>query len=260
MTKISKSTKIASAALAAAFIVACVPRTVTADACGWYCIRSGSEVPPCPAEFCYLEDHGGYYVDRAATEEDKRIYLTFDAGYENGNVARVLDVLRDHDAKGTFFILENLVSHDPDLVTRMVDEGHVVANHTATHRDMTAVGEEEFRRELERMENAFYALTGKQIGRYYRPPEGRLSEESLKYAENMGYKTVMWSFAYADWANDAQPDPKEAFEKIISNTHNGMIILLHPTSDTNARILGDLIDAWRAQGYRFCTADELGSR
>jgi len=232
-------------------------RSAFADEYSWYCTRTGSEVPPCPREFPYLEEHSGFYVDRNATDDDKRIYLTFDAGYENGNIERVLDVLKENEVNGTFFILENLVVRNPDLVQRMCDEGHIVANHTATHRDMSAVSEDEFTEELTRMENSYNALTGQQLAKFYRPPEGRLSESSIINAENMGYSTVMWSFAYADWDNDAQPDPASAVEKIISNTHNGMIILLHPTSATNAEILGELIDRWQAMGYRFATVDEL---
>ena len=254
---IKKSVKITAALICAALAFAPASQAAYAGAGDWYCIRSGHDIPPCPPEFPYLEEHTGYYVDRAACDGDKRIYLTFDAGYENGNVEKVLDVLSDHKVKGTFFILENLIAHDPDLVKRMCGEGHVVANHTATHRDMTAISRGEFESELRRLEDAYRDLTGREIAPFYRPPEGRLSEESVEYAEDMGYSTVMWSFAYADWANDAQPDPAEAVEKILSNTHNGMVILLHPTSATNAAILGDLIETWKSEGYRFCTVDEL---
>lgn len=241
----------------AALILLLTPNTSYAEVTGWYFTRSGHDLPPCPPEFSWLEEHGGYYVDRKATPEDKRIYLTFDAGYENGNIAKILDVLAEKDAHGTFFILENMVKREADLVMRMKNEGHTIANHSATHPDMTRLSEAEFSGELERMDSCYKKLTGESIARFYRPPEGKLSEESIGFAERMGYKTVMWSFAYADWDNDAQPDPASSVEKILSNTHNGMIILLHPTSATNAAILGQLIDSWRAEGYRFATVDEL---
>ena len=230
---------------------------VSADFTGWYFTPSGHEVPPCPPEFSWLEEKGGRYVDRGATEDDKRIYLTFDAGYENGNIAKILDVLSEKEAKGTFFILENMVRRESELVLRMKNEGHTVANHSATHPDMTRLSEEEFREELDRMDDRYRELTGEPIARFYRPPEGKLSPESVGFAERMGYRTVMWSFAYADWDNERQPDPEKAVEKILANTHNGMIILLHPTSSTNAAILGRLIDAWREEGYRFAAVEEL---
>jgi len=234
-----------------------VQTAAVAESVGWYTVRSGGEVPPLPEDLAFLEDYSGYYVDRSATDADKRIYLTFDAGYENGNVAKILDVLAEKKVNGTFFILENLVKRDPALVKRMRADGHVVANHSATHPDMTGPDEDGFRAELDRMDACYRELCGEPIARYYRPPEGKLSRESLGFAERMGYKTVMWSFAYADWDNNAQPDPDAAIEKIISNTHNGMIILLHPTSATNAAIIGRLIDEWRDMGYRFATVDEL---
>ena len=244
-------------AILAALSVTALGVTSAADAAGWYCIRSGNDTPPLPKEFSYLEKHGGYYVDRAATSDDKRIYLTFDAGYENGNIARVLDVLKEKSATGCFFILEHMIECEPELVLRMKNEGHTVANHSATHPDMTRLSEAEFREQLLRVEDAYRCLCGEELSKFYRPPEGKLSEKSLINAEKMGYRTVMWSFAYADWDNENQPDPEASVKKILGNTHNGMIILLHPTSGTNAAILGRLIDEWRAAGYRFASLEEL---
>ena len=249
--------KIKTTICAAALSLLLLPCASHAEVNGWYFTRSGNKVPPCPAEFGWLEEHGGYYVDRTATDQDKRIYLTFDAGYENGNIEKILDVLAEKDAHGTFFILENMVKRESELVMRMKNEGHTVANHSASHPDMTKLSEEEFKEELDRMDASYKELTGDPIARFYRPPEGKLSLESICFAERMGYKTVMWSFAYADWDNEKQPDPDASFEKIMSNTHNGMKILLHPTSATNAAILGRLIDTWREAGYRFASVDEL---
>ena len=116
---------------------------------------------------------------------------------------------------------------------------------------------DEFEGELRGLEALYRDCTGKEMSHYYRPPEGRYSEKSLSYAQELGYKTVFWSLAYADWDNEKQPDPEKSKEKILSRTHNGAVILLHPTSATNAAIMGDLIDAWRAMGYRFGTLDEL---
>lgn len=188
----------------------------------------------------------------------KTLYLTFDAGYENGNVAKVLDTLQAENVPGAFFILEGLVKHDPALVERMEKEGHLVCNHTASHRDMTKVDNiEDFRAELCRMETVYTELTGKKLSPYYRPPEGKISERSMAFAKECGYSTIFWSFAYSDWDNQRQMDPEKAKEKILSETHNGAVVLLHPTSATNAAILGDLIHAWREMGFRFGTLDEL---
>ncbi len=231
---------------------------------GWYFHHSkNGEQPPTPAEFSYIHGLDGYFVDKNHPAEgaDKVLYLTFDAGYENGNVAKILDILKEKNVPGAFFILEGLVAHEPAVVQRMADEGHLVCNHTASHRDMTKCHSlKEFQAEMERMEQVYRELTGKKLSPYYRPPEGRLSKESLGYARECGYSTILWSFAYDDWDNGRQMDPEKARAKILSETHNGEVLLLHPTSATNAAILGDLIDAWRGMGYRFGTLDELTGR
>ncbi len=190
-------------------------------------------------------------------EDEPVVYLTFDAGYENGNVERILDGLRAEGVPGAFFILENLVNRNPELVKRMADEGHLVCNHTARHKDMTTFTEADFKEELGRMETAYRTLTGQEMARYYRPPEGRFTLENLDWAKELGYSTILWSFAYADWDNEKQPDPEAALEKILAGAHNGMVLLLHPTSETNARILPGLIRALKDRGFRFGTLDEL---
>ena len=211
--------------------------------------------PPIPAEMSYITEHNGYFIG----PDEKVIYLTFDAGYENGNVARILDILKEEEVPGAFFILENLVTRNTDLVKRMAEEGHSVCNHTASHRDMTKIQtKEEFEAELAKMEEIYKEYTGCEIAKFYRPPEGKLSEPNVKWADELGYKTVMWSFAHADWDNAKQPNPESATEKILAETHNGEIILLHPTSATNAEILPTLIREWKKMGYRFGTLDELG--
>lgn len=228
----------------------------------WYVQRKKDHSQPsADPNMKFIENMGGYYVDKNHSDPadtDRVLYLTFDAGYENGNVARILDTLREKDVKGAFFILGNMTERFPDLVMRMKNEGHTVCNHTYTHNDMSAVADEaEFAAELARMSDAYKNLTGEDMPKYYRPPQGRFCERNLKYAESLGYKTVFWSFAYADWDNNKQPSHESAMKKILDNTHNGAVILLHPTSKTNADILGALIDKWREDGYRFGTLDEL---
>ena len=228
-------------------------------AMNWYCARNKEhKQPTLDANMSIIEKYDGYYVDKKATEDDKVVYLTFDAGYENGNVKKILDAMKEENVTGAFFILSNLIDRNPELVCRMVDEGHIVANHTSTHKDMTRVENmEDFKSELDRLGEEYRALTGREMAHYYRPPEGRFDEKSLDFAKQLGYKTIFWSFAYADWDNGKQPSEENAKKKIFDNMHNGAVILLHPTSETNARILGEVIRALTAEGYRFGTLDEL---
>lgn len=230
----------------------------------WYCAhRDDGKQPECDPEMRFIEEYNGYYVDKAHSEpdsDDKVIYLTFDAGYENGNVEKILDVLKEENVQGAFFILENLIKQNTDLVKRMAEEGHLVCNHTARHRDMSKVSDiDTFKSELEALESIYKEYTGLDMAKVYRPPEGKFSKANLSMANELNYKTVMWSFAYADWDNEKQPDPEKAKAKVLAGTHNGEILLLHPTSAVNAEIMGDLIREWKSMGYRFGSLDELQS-
>ncbi len=229
--------------------------------CNWYCAHQKDHVQPrADAALSFVETHGGYYVDHRHTvpdAEDKVVYLTFDAGYENGNVARVLDALRDEGVPGAFFILGHVAEKYPDLVRRMADEGHLVCNHTFTHKALTGTSPEAVAAELGRLEKACRDSAGVTVAKYFRPPEGKFDAALLDSASALGYKTIFWSFAYADWDNARQPDPARAKQKILENIHNGEVMLLHPTSATNAAVLGDVIRALKAEGYRFGTLDEL---
>ncbi len=228
---------------------------------GWYVRRNAChKQPEIDAVYQYTEDYDCYYVDKryCDTSEEKVLYLTFDVGYENGNTAKILNILKDEGVKGSFFVLSHLVMDNTDLVLRMANEGHIVCNHTSKHKNMTKIHSfEEFAEEILRLDRIYREKTGKEMAKIYRPPEGRISEENLKFLEKMGYKTVLWSFAYADWDDKKQPSPESAIEKIMSNTHNGAIFLFHPTSETNAKILGQCIQQWKSEGYRFATLDEL---
>jgi peptidoglycan-N-acetylmuramic acid deacetylase len=208
----------------------------------------------------FIEKYGGYYVNKKYPDSarDKVIYLTFDVGYENGNVERILNVLRDEGVSSAFFVLENFIVKNPNLIMRMVNEGHLVCNHTATHKNITKFSSrEELKAELERLENLYFDVTGLKMQRFFRPPEGKFDQRTLAYLNELGYKTVFWSVAYADWDNNNQPSSNFAKEKIYSNLHNGEIMLLHPTSKTNADILKEVIAELKSRGYRFGTLDEL---
>lgn len=214
--------------------------------------------PPDASELSFIKDYNVRWIDRNAKESDKVIYLTFDVGYENGNVKRVLDALAEYKAPGTFFILENVVNRCPDLIMRMHEEGHTVANHTAKHSDITKICDKQIlKKQLTDLEKCCKEKLGIEISKYFRPPEGRINEQSLSYLDSLGYKTVFWSYAYADWDNAHQPNPEASIQKIIDHTHNGMVLLLHPTSSTNAEILPRLLKTWTEMGYRFGTMDEL---
>ena len=189
---------------------------------------------------------------------EKVIYLTFDAGYENGCTAKILDTLQKHNVKAAFFLVGNYIARNADLVRRMVEEGHTVGNHTMHHPDMSKLKDKEaFAKELQDLEELFLEKTGKPLPKYYRPPQGIYSEENLKLAKDLGYKTVFWSLAYVDWKNDSQPSKEEAFAKLLPRIHPGAVALLHSTSETNAQILDELLTKWEEMGYHFGTLDEL---
>ena len=191
---------------------------------------------------------------------EKVLYLTFDAGYENGCTAQILDVLKKNQVSAAFFLVGNYIERNPDLVRRMVQEGHIVGNHTMHHYDMSKLSDKAaFSKELTQLETLYRDTVGSEMPKYYRPPQGIYSEENLKMAQELGYKTVFWSLAYVDWNNDSQPTPEQAFQKLLPRTHNGAVVLLHSTSRTNAQILNELIGKWKAEGYRFGTLDELFS-
>jgi len=156
-----------------------------------------------------------------------------------------------------FFILDNIVLRNPDLVTRMKNEGHLVCNHTKSHKNICRMSKDEIAADLGALEELCFNKTGVDVAKYFRFPEGRYSEDALKTVYDLGYKSIFWSFAYADWDNNRQPAPEKAIKKVLENTHNGAVILLHPTSATNAEILPTLIKEWRAQGYTFGTLDDL---
>ena len=189
---------------------------------------------------------------------EKVLYLTFDAGYENGCTAKILDTLKEKQVPAAFFLVGNYIRQSPDLVRRMVAEGHTVGNHTMHHYDMSRLSDKAaFSKELTDLEALYKETVGQELPKYYRPPQGIYSEENLKMAQELGYQTVFWSLAYVDWNNDAQPTREAAFAKLLPRTHNGAVVLLHSTSRTNAEILGELIDKWKAMGYRFGTLEEL---
>ena len=228
---------------------------VSADGNWGLSFQTEGEVPIANADANYLKKYEAYYAE---VTKEKVLYLTFDAGYENGYTAKILDTLKKHQVPATFFLVGNYIESCPQLVERMVKEGHVVGNHTYTHPDMSAIETEEtFSEELSKLENAYKEVTGKKMKKYYRPPQGKYSEENLKMAKDMGYKTIFWSLAYVDWYESDQPTKEEAFDKLIPRVHPGAVVLLHSTSKTNADILDELLTKWENMGYSFKSIEEL---
>lgn len=186
------------------------------------------------------------------------IYLTFDAGFENGNTPQILDALKKHHAPAAFFLVGNYLETAPDLVRRMVDEGHVVGNHTMSHPDMSKIADlDTFQKELQGVEDLYREVTGEEMVKLYRPPQGKFNLENLKQAQQLGYTTVFWSLAYVDWYTDNQPTKEQAFDKLLPRIHNGAIVLLHSTSSTNAQILDELLTKWEQAGYSFGNLKDL---
>ena len=188
--------------------------------------------------------------------ENKNIYLTFDLGYEAGYTSKILDTLKEKNVQGAFFITAHYLNTAPELVERMINEGHIVGNHTVNHKSMPDLSDDEINSELMKLNQSLYKKFGYEM-KYMRPPKGEFSERTLSITESLGFKTVMWSFAYVDWNEDSQPNQDEALNRILSNLHNGEIMLLHATSKTNSEIMGQIIEGTQNQGFQFKSLDEF---
>ncbi len=222
----------------------------------WYFKTNGEHKQPIVFDGDKMPDkYGTIYL---GDPEKKVIYLTFDAGYENGNVVKILDTLKEHGAPAAFFILPAIVRKNPELVLRMASEGHLIGNHSYSHKDMSKITNyNEFLSELTRLEDVCREEIGLSLTKFFRPPEGTFSEQMLAFCKQAGYIPVFWSFAYADWDNAKQKNPDWAYEKIMENIHNGEVILLHPNSQTNAIILGRVLTSLKEQGYSFGSLEDF---
>ena len=241
------------AALVLAAFVMFAPALETAS---WgLSFSSAGAAPNGPASKAQLKKYDAAYIGNS---EEKVIYLTFDAGFENGCTEKILDVLKKHEAPAAFFLVGHYIEKNADLVRRMAAEGHTVGNHTMHHYDMSKLSETAaFEKELADLEILYKEVTGCDMPKFYRPPQGIYSESNLQMAKEMGYKTVFWSLAYVDWNQNKQPTKEYAFSKLLPRIHNGAVVLLHSTSTTNAEILDELLTAWEQQGYRFAPISEL---
>ncbi len=227
----------------------------------WYIKRNGNEAPSFPKDSDMLAEYNCYFIDKKASKDgEKVIYLTFDAGYENGNVEKILDVLSENDVTAAFFVLDNLIYKNPELIKRMQRDGHLICNHTKNHKDLSGASKEVIKKDLEALEEICLDVAGVEMSKYFRFPCGKYSREAIKSVSELGYKTLFWSFAYEDWDNGKQTGENAAIKKVLENTHDGAVILLHPTSATNAKIMHRLITEWKRMGYSFGTLYELVER
>lgn len=230
--------------------------TVSTEISNWgLSFKENGRAPIANATSRALKEYNAYYV---GNDDEKVIYLTFDAGFENGYTENILDTLKKHDVNAAFFLVGHYLEEEPLLVKRMVDEGHIVGNHTYHHPDMSKISDKEsFSKELTSLEELYKQLTGQEMPRYYRPPQGKFNENNLIMANDLGYKTIFWSLAYVDWYNDKQPTKEHAFEKLVPRVHPGAVLLLHSTSKTNSEILDELLTKYKAEGYSFKSLDDL---
>jgi len=202
-----------------------------------------------------LKEDNAYYVGDTS---QKTIYLTFDCGYENGNTEKILDALKKHNAQGTFFVVGNFLETAPEIVKRMQTEGHLVGNHTYHHPDMSKISDlSSFQKEMDDVANLYREITGEEMAKLYRPPQGKFNKENLKMAKELGYHTFFWSLAYVDWYQDKQPSAEEAYGKLLPRIHPGAIVLLHSTSKTNGEIMDELLTKWEELGYTFGSLEEF---
>ena len=241
--------------LAVGFGIRCIWVNVMSTGSWGLSFRTEGAPPIGPASTAQLKKYDAAYLGETG---EKVLYLTFDAGYENGATAQILDVLKKHEVPAAFFLVGNYLEKNPDLVRRMANEGHLVGNHTMHHSDMSKLSDPAaFARELTELESLYQEITGQEMKKFYRPPQGVYSQKNLEQAKEMGYKTVFWSLAYVDWNNDSQPTAEYAFSKLLPRTHDGAVILLQSTSKTNAQLMDELLTKWKDMGYTFRSVEEL---
>lgn len=253
---LKKFIRILKYSLAAAACIGIVSFTASAEAaldstCKGY--GQGREVDEnnCPMGAKMFNDEMSEYGGYAMFEDNGKIVLTFDQGYENGYTTPILDTLKEKDVKAVFFVTGDYVKRNADLVKRMIDEGHVIGNHGMAHASLPKLSRDEAINEIMSLHDYVVNKFGYEM-KYFRPPCGEYSEQAVALAQELGYTTMLWSFAYQDWEVNNQPNPQKAFERVSGAAHGGAIYLLHSVSATNTEILPQVIDCLREQGYDFC--------
>lgn len=201
-----------------------------------------------PTDALQFTERYGDFDACAVSNDEKRIIITFDQGYENGYTEKILDTLKEKNVKAIFFLTGDYAKKEEYLVKRMINEGHTLGNHGMTHASLPKLSQKEAEEEIMSLHNFVLNNYGYEM-QYFRCPCGEYSEQALETVQKCGYKTVFWSFAYVDWKTDSQPLPAEGIDKLTKSAHGGEILLLHSVSATNAQILGDVIDNFREQGF-----------
>lgn len=228
---------------------------ITVGAAGWGFRKNPNHTPPEIGSYAQeIEGTNSFYV---GSSNEKKIYLTFDAGYDNGNLAGILDTLKDKKVQATFFVTGDFVNRFQDLTKRMVEEGHIVANHSYSHKNITSQTKEELENDLKKLEDSFQKVTGKEMTKVFRPPKGEFDRNSLMNLKELGYKTVFWSIAFKDWSEEHQRGKEYSYKSVIDNLHPGAIILMHTVSTSNKEALPEIIDEIRNQGYELSPVTEL---
>lgn len=224
------------------------------DLKSWWFKRNNEHLPPGAQSEIDLSKYDAYYLGNIS---EKKIYLTFDEGYENGYTSKILDILKENNVKAAFFVTKSYIKSQPELIKRMVDEGHVVGNHSVTHPSLPSKNDEEVKYEITETARYFEEITGKDMDPFFRPPAGEYSERTLQITKDLGYKTIFWSMAYKDWDVNDQPGKEAALKHVVDNHHPGAIILLHAVSSSNTEALNDMIQYLKAQGYDFASLYEI---
>jgi peptidoglycan-N-acetylmuramic acid deacetylase len=229
---------------------------VSAKSLSWWFTRNQQhQIPSINQDIAQLlAQNNAFY---ALPNNNKKIYLTFDCGYELGNTATILDILGRHQVKAAFFITGQFIQTEPDLVKRMQSSGYLVCNHTWNHPDLASLSQDNFNKEIKSLEQKYFELTGSPMARYLRPPMGDYSPESLKWANELGYTTVFWSIAFEDWDPNKQPGADFSHKHVLDNIHPGAVILLHVVSKSDTEALEQIITDLEAQGYAFSTFNSL---
>ncbi len=224
------------------------------DRKSWWFKRNSTHTPPSAQQEIAIGQYDAYYL---GDTQSKTIYLTFDEGYENGYTGQILDILKENDVQAAFFVTKSYIRDNPELIQRMVAEGHIVGNHSVSHPDMTQLTSEQMAEEINDCAAYFKEVTGQEMPKFFRPPEGVYSIHSLEATQAQGYQTIFWSFAYADWDVNNQPGKEGAYNMVMDNYHNGSIMLLHAVSQSNTEALADMIKSLKEKGYTFMSLEDL---
>lgn len=228
---------------------------VSAASYGWGFKRNDNHETPDIGKYAQeIEGTSSYYI---GDEKEKVVYLTFDAGYDNGNMEKILKTLKEKDVKSTFFLTGDFLTRESELVKMIDEDGHIVANHSWGHKNITTLSKENLQKELTKVEDKYKELTGKDMVKFFRPPAGNFNKQSLKIIQELGYKTFFWSIAFKDWERGKSQGLQFSYDSVINNLHNGAIILMHTVSDDNVNALSLIIDGIRNAGYKIENLDQI---